>query len=152
MNLKQLISFIFYTLILGFLGSIFVNKESYNLLIKPDFAPPPIVFGIAWTILYILMGISFYYIYNSSDKEKRKKAIKLYILQLLVNISWPFIFFKLGYLYVSFIWLLILLILVIIMTIKFSKIDKKAALLQIPYIAWLIFAGILNLSIYVLNS
>lgn len=151
MKLKQLLGFILYTLLLGFLGSTFVNTDMYNSLIKPEFSPPSYVFAIVWTILYIIMGISLYLIYNSKSGNK-KDAILFYMLQLFVNVTWPILFFRLELIYIAFIWLVILFILVLTSTIKFSKIDKRVALLQIPYILWLIFAGILNLNIYMLNS
>jgi tryptophan-rich sensory protein len=150
-RLKELLMFVLGTLAVGFLGSLLGNFDTYKNLIKPSFSPPSLVFPIAWTILYILMGISAYIVYMSVNKEKRNSTLVIFYVQLLVNVIWSYIFFGLGYKLLAFIWLLILLVLVIIMSIKFYKIKHIAGLLQIPYILWLMFAGILNYSIYTLN-
>ena len=119
---------------------------------KPWFSPPAIVFPIAWTALYILMGISTYLVCeNKTDKKFKKRACFIYLAQLLVNVLWTPLFFRFKLYLLSFFWILLLIILVGIMIIKFYKIKPLAGYLQIPYILWLIFASILNFSIYLLN-
>ena len=119
---------------------------------KPLFSPPAIVFPIAWTALYILMGISTYLVCeNKTDKKFKKRACFIYLAQLLVNVLWTPLFFRFKLYLLSFFWILLLIILVGIMIIKFYKIKPLAGYLQIPYILWLIFASILNFSIYLLN-
>lgn len=117
---------------------------------KPSFTPPSIVFPIAWTILYILMGISSYLIYQSDSSEK-KSAFVIYGIQLVINSLWTYFFFNLKWFLFSFILVLVILFLVIIMIIKFYKINKTAAYLQIPYVLWLCFAAILSFNVYLLN-
>lgn len=117
---------------------------------KPAFTPPAIVFPIAWTILYILMGISSYLIFESDSSEK-DSALLIYGIQLVINSLWTFFFFNLKLFLFSFVLVLIILLLVIIMTIKFYKINKTAAYLQIPYVVWLIFAAILSYNVFLLN-
>lgn len=119
--------------------------------IKPVFSPPDWFFPIAWTILYILMGISSYIISTTQTEEDKKTATLLYYIQLVFNFIWPFIFFSLEAYLIAFIWIIILWVLIIATTIEFYKIDKTAALLMIPYITWVTFAAILNFSIYLLN-
>lgn len=152
-NYKMLIIFIGFALAAGFLGALLGgNMASFKTLKKPFFAPPPIVFPIVWTILYILMGISSYLICcNKTDKKFKKRACFFYLIQLLVNTLWSLFFFRLGWLFFAFLWLLLLVVLVIIMIIKFYKLKPLAAYLQIPYLLWLIIAGILNISIVILN-
>lgn len=133
-----------------------LNRNSmavYNGLQKSFLNPPAIVFPIVWTILYILMGIAAYRIYmiNKSGKNDNG-AYFYYLVQLGVNLLWPFVFFGFRLYGVSFVILLILLVLVIITTIKFFKVDKIAGILMIPYILWLIFAGVLNFFAYMLNE
>ena len=136
---------------IGFIGSLIGNvKEGFQSVIKPVFSPPGFVFPIAWTILYTLMGISSYIVYKSNDIGK-KEALTLYGAQLLINASWTFFFFNLKWYLFSFFLILLILVLAIIMTEKFYLINKKAGLLQIPYLLWLIFAAVLNYSIYSLN-
>ena len=127
------------------------SMNFYNNLVKPPLSPPSWVFSVVWTILFILMGISAYLIYIS-DSPYKNNALKIYIAQLIVNALWTIIFFNLEMYLFAFIWLLFLLMLIILMIISFSKINKTAAYLQIPYLLWVIFAGYLNLSIYFLNS
>lgn len=134
--------------LVGFLTSGSVNI--YENLIKPPLSPPSFLFPIAWTILYILMGISAYLIYIS-DSPYKKNALTIYILQLIVNFSWSFIFFNMQDFLLAFIWLVILWLLIIVMIKYFANINKAAAYLQFPYLLWLSFAGYLNLAVYLLN-
>jgi len=134
--------------LVGFLTSSSVNV--YQNLIKPPLSPPSFLFPIAWTILYILMGISAYLIYIS-DSPYKKNALIIYIIHLIINFSWSFIFFNMQNFLFAFIWLVILWLLVFLMIKYFAKINKAAAYLQVPYLLWLTFAGYLNLAVYLLN-
>ena len=122
----------------------------YDMQKKPFFAPPNVVFPVVWTILYILMGISAAWIWNSKDPQKMQ-ALKTYALQLAVNFLWSFIFFGLHQYFLAFLWLLFLIFLVAKMNKEFAQIDIKAAKLQIPYLFWCCFAAILNLGVWWLN-
>ena len=118
------------------------------LVLKPPFSPPAIVFPIAWTILYLLMGISFYIITSQNNNQN---SIKLFIIQLSINYIWPFIFFKLEFYYFAAFWLLLLIYFVTSMIKNFFYIKKIAAYLQFPYLIWLLFALYLNLGVALLN-
>lgn len=136
---------------IGFIiGLLTSSNANYNDFIRPDFAPPPWLFPSVWTILYTLMGISYYLIF-SSHNSKRLNALNIYKLQLIVNYFWSIIFFVLNLKLLAFFWIILLIILVTIMIIRFYQINKIAAYIQIPYLIWLVFASILNLSIYFLN-
>ena len=130
-------------------GAITSSSIQYNILIKPVFAPPSILFPIVWTILYVLMGISYGILESKSLVNSEIKFI--YYFQLFVNSMWSIIFFTFEWRLFAFIWLLILILLIIAMIIKFYNKDKVAGLLQIPYLLWALFASYLNLSIYLLN-
>ena len=148
---KNLIISILIPNVLGFLGSLIGNVQNgFEGITKPSFTPPALVFPIAWTILYILMGVSTYIIYESNSKEKTKSLV-IYGIQLILNASWTFFFFNLNWFFFSFILVIIILILVIIMIYKFYNINKTAAYLQLPYVLWLIFAAILSYNVYLLN-
>lgn len=126
--------------------------ENFAALEQPFFAPPAWLFPVAWTILYTLMGISSYLILTSgAPKADVEDAIRLYAYQLAVNFLWPTFFFNLGWYLFSFFWLVLLWVLVLLMILKFKEINKIAAYLNIPYILWLTFAGVLNLAIWILN-
>lgn len=152
MNIKKLIFFIVSTLIIGNLFSFLTmnNMNEYNSLVKPPLNPPGILFPIIWTILFILMGISLYLVSETRGKDKTN-SYKLYIIQLLVNTFWTLFFFGLNLRLFSFLWIILLILLVVAMIYNFSKTNKLAAYLQIPYLLWILFAAYLNLSIYVLN-
>lgn len=131
-------------------GLLISKSINYNLLQKPPLAPPSIIFPIIWSILYILMGISYGIL-----KEKEllnSKAKFIYYFQFFLNSIWPILFFILNYRFFSFIWIILLDIAVIIMIINFYKKNKLAGLLQIFYLIWIIFASYLNLAIYLLNK
>ena len=133
----------------GIVGFIISGFMDYNMLQQPPFAPPAILFPIVWTILYVLMGVS-YGILKSKGKTN-DKINSVYYEQLFINLLWPIFFFVLDWRLFSFVWIILLVIAVIKMIIEFYKEDKIAGLLQIPYLIWLLFASYLNLSFYLLN-
>lgn len=151
--MKKLIISLLISLGVGGLSALITSgsMDVYSTLIKPPFAPPSILFPIVWTILYILMGISSYMIYESYSDD-RNGALGVYLFQLLINFIWPIFFFLLGYRFIALIIILILLISIIYMIIKFYKINRTAAYLQIPYLIWVSFATYLNYAFYILNK
>lgn len=152
-NFKALIISILIPVCVGALSALMTKNSinSYKELIQPSLAPPSWVFPIVWTILFILMGISAYIVYVS-DSPYKEFALKVYAAQLVVNFFWSIIFFNLEMYLLAFVWLILLLILIMLMIFSFSKINKTAAYLQIPYLLWVIFAGYLNFGIYLLNK
>ena len=133
----------------GLVGILIAPNIDYNSLIKPAFSPPSILFPIIWTILYILMGISYWLL--DKDNLVTRKINNIYYLQLTFNALWSILFFILKWRLISIIWIIILDILVIIMIIKMSKQKRISGLIQIPYLIWIIFATYLNIFIYLLN-
>lgn len=134
----------------GIVGLIISGSIDYNSLQKPFLAPPSILFPIVWTILYILMGVSYGILKSKALIEPKTKFI--YYLQLFVNATWSIIFFTLKWRLFAFIWIILLDLLVIIMIIEFYKKNKIAGLIQIPYLLWVLFASYLNLAVYLLNK
>ncbi|MEE0060279.1 MAG: TspO/MBR family protein [Acutalibacteraceae bacterium] len=151
-NLKQLAISLAISLGVGLLAGILTANsfDVYSGLIKPTLSPPAVLFPIVWTVLYALMGISAYIIYKS-DSDYKYLALTIYVLQLVFNFFWSIIYFNLQNPLFAFVWLVMLWVLIIAMIITFAKIDKTAALLQIPYLLWVTFAGYLNLALYILN-
>ena len=129
------------------------NMMLYSEITKPPLAPPAILFPIVWTILYILMGIGSARIYLKKEAmpDQTTNALKTYVLQLGFNFFWSLIFFNLQTFFFAFIWLVVVWGLIIIMLYEFYKIDKFAAIINIPYLLWVTFALYLNLAIYILN-
>lgn len=150
---KSLIASLAITLGTGFLSGLISRNgmESFKTIKKPVLSPPAIAFPIVWTILFILMGISLYIIWNS-EGENKKKALIIFALQLLVNFIWSPVFFNLKSYLGAFIILVVLLVLIVMMIGEFKKLNKTAAYLNIPYLLWVTFAGYLNFSIYLLNK
>lgn len=150
-KLKIYLKSILVPVIVGGISGLIISKSiDYNSLIKPPFSPPSIVFPIVWTILYILMGVSYGILKDKKVLDEKSKII--YYLQLFVNALWPILFFTLKYRLFAFIWIILLDILVIIMIIAFYKKNKLSGILQIPYLVWTLFASYLNLYIYLLNK
>ena len=132
---KRLIIFILIPLLLGTLVGLLTSVNT-----DVDSIIPSWIFPVVWTILYILMGVSSYIVY-----EKIGEVPKIYIVQLIFNLLWSFVFFKFKLFTIAFIWIIILFILVIRMIKVFRNIDIKSGNLQIPYAIWLVVAAILNL-------
>lgn len=126
------------------------NMDIYKNIVKPPLAPPSFLFPLVWSVLYVLMGISSAAIYLSGRPNKRA-ALLTYAVSLAVNFFWSIIFFNMQAYTFAFIWLLLLLILIIYTVKKYKPINAAAAYLQIPYLAWVTFAGYLNLMIAILN-
>ncbi|WP_290772001.1 TspO/MBR family protein [Anaerofustis sp.] len=152
-NFKHLIISILIPLLIGGLSALLTKNSMsiYQNLILPPLSPPGIVFPIIWTILFILMGISSYIIYQSNGEEK-ENALKIYIIQLLLNFIWSIIFFKFTNFVIAFTILVILWIFILKMISCFSEISNISGKLQIPYLLWVTFAGYLNLMVVVLNK
>ncbi|MBQ7091414.1 MAG: tryptophan-rich sensory protein [Clostridia bacterium] len=127
------------------------SMEKYKALRQPPLAPPGWVFPVVWTALFVLMGVGAAMVCLSGSSSK-KKPIAIYGLQLAVNFFWTILFFLLEARLFAFFWLLLLLGLAVWMAVSFARVNKTAGLLQIPYILWLLFAGYLNLAVYLLNG
>lgn len=134
----------------GIVGLIISDSIDYNSLQKPFLAPPSTLFPIMWTILYILMGVSYGILKDRKLIDSKTNTI--YYLQLFVNALWSIIFFTLKWRLFAFIWIILLDILIIVMIINFYKKNKLSGLLQLPYLLWSLFASYLNLFIYLLNK
>lgn len=137
---------IFLPLILGSIIGLIISTDSYSIINKPLLSPPSIVFPIVWTILYLIMGYSYY-------KSSRNNDIKkYYYLQLIVNLLWSIIFFSFKLYFIAIIWIMILIYLVIKMIKLFYNDNKTLGLINIPYLAWLFFALYLTIGVYLLNK
>lgn len=133
-------------LVVGFIIMPFMD---YETLQKPPLAPPGFLFPIIWTILYALMGVSYGILQAKGKLDEEAKRI--YWLQLGINVLWPIAFFVLRWRLFAFLWIILLVLAVIQMIRVFKQRDLLAGNLQIPYLAWTIFASYLNLGIYLLN-
>ncbi len=124
----------------------------YGSLTLPPLAPPSWVFPAVWTVLFLLMGAASWLVWQAdAPLEERKRAMGLYGVQLAVNFVWPLLFFRAERYLLAFFWLILLLWLVAVTARAFAKICSRAAWMLAPYLAWLLFAGYLNLFVWLLN-
>ena len=128
------------------------NMDIYNEINRPPLSPPSVLFPIVWSVLYILMGISLYLVWNNNDTTADKsRAYLFFALQLFLNFLWSPIFFAARQFLAAFVIIVLLWLAIVGMIVSFYKISKPAALLQIPYLLWVTFAAYLNLGVYLLN-
>lgn len=139
---------------LGAIAGLFTAEavpEWYETLNRPSFNPPNWLFGPVWTTLFLLMGISLFLIWKQNAGKERNLAILVFMLQLLLNFGWSFIFFYFNIIGFALIEIILLWISIVIMLVLFYKIKPIAAYINIPYLLWVTFAAILNASYYFLN-
>lgn len=133
----------------------FITKDGmmmFNYIDKPPLSPPQWLFPVAWTLLYILMGIAAYLVYNAKTPNTQKcRALLLYAVQLALNFVWPIVFFNGENFMLALICIIALLFFVVATALAFYKCDKRAGALMLPYVLWTVFATYLNYGIYVLN-
>lgn len=151
---KKLIVSILIPLAVGGAAALIANGnfKDFEALNKPPLAPPAWAFPAAWTLLYILMGIAAYLVYCSEKYPGRiERALTFYAVQLFMNFCWTLIFFNLKLYLAAFIWLVLLWGAIAGTALLFRFISKPAGWLMLPYLAWVTFAGYLNLGVYILN-
>lgn len=151
--LKLLVS-ILLPLALGAIAGMFTAQsvpEWYATLNQPSFNPPNWIFGPVWTTLYILMGISLFLIWKQDASKKRNLAISVFLLQLLLNFAWSFLFFYFNMIGLALLEIVVLWISIVVMMVLFYRIKPLASYINIPYLLWVTFATVLNASYYFLN-
>jgi len=139
----------------GVIGAFFTSpaiSSWYVTLQKPSFNPPNWIFAPVWILLFLLMGISLYLVWEKGlESKKVKTAIFIFAVQLILNTLWSILFFGLQSPLYAFIEIIILWLAILMTIISFYKISKPAAYFLLPYILWVSFAAILNFSIMILN-
>lgn len=153
-KVSDLLIYILSAELVGVASSLFAGNfgDIYLTLERPPLSPPGIVFPVVWSILYALMGASACIIgASNTDKKDIQSALRIYCIQLLVNFSWSIVFFRFQALWTAVIVIIALLILIIVMIVKFYRINRAAAFINIPYLLWVIFAGYLNIATAIIN-
>lgn len=151
-NLRTLLPSLLLPSAVGGVGAVItaMGMDAYRQLKQPPLVPPGWVFGVVWTVLYLLMGYAAYRVRSSSCFEK-EGALQAYYIQLALNFLWVVVFFRFGMLWLAAV-VLALLIAAILLTMKrFASCETTAARLLIPYLAWCAFALYLNVGTAVLN-
>jgi benzodiazapine receptor len=154
-DIVRLIVSIVVSQLAGGLGAIFTTPAIptwYAGLNKPPFNPPNSVFFPVWTTLYTLMGIAAFLVWRKGlDQPRVRGALTIFAVQLILNVAWSVIFFGLYSLFGAVIAIILLWIAILANIVAFWRISKAAGALLIPYILWVSFAGILNVSVWMLN-
>ena len=154
---RSLFIIIFITLCCSYASGLVTRNNSetwYASLTKSSLSPPNWVFGPIWVTLYILMSIAVWGVYDKLKYIKTEDAdhiIKLYYLHLLINISWPIIFFEFQLILLGFLNIILLLIFIFYLMKLYIKVLYSSFILMVPYFLWVCFAGYLNFEIFRLN-
>lgn len=142
--------YLFFPLFCGsIIGLLISSNIDYGLLNKPLLSPSGFIFPIVWSILYLLMGIS--YLLYKTNKDNCKLIDIVYYINLFVNLLWSIFFFVFKWRLFSLIWIILLLVIVIYLLILFWKNYKPSFYINIPYLLWIIFATYLTFGVYILN-
>lgn len=155
-SVLKLMASVFIALLAGFVGSLFTFSAIpswYAQLNKPFFTPPDWLFGPVWTILYILMGIAGFLVWEKKNRtpDLFPQVLKWYLIQLTLNSLWSILFFGLRIPFIAFVEIIILWISIVKTISLFKIVSPQAALLLYPYLGWVTFASVLNFGIMVLN-
>ncbi len=150
-RMVSLAGFLALVVLTAWLGSQFPAGEYYALLNKPDWAPPAWLFGPVWSVLYVLMAVAMWKVWDSGQ-QARTGALAWWLLQLGLNAAWSWLFFGLTRIGWAMAELAVLIGLVIFCIKAFSLISRSAAWLMVPYLLWLVFALVLNFSLWSLNG
>jgi benzodiazapine receptor len=153
-DLIVLAFFVALCLVIGALGAAVVATSVdtwYADLAKPSFTPPDRLFGPVWTVLYVLMAIAAWRVWCSADRDTRRGPLTLFALQLALTLGWTVVFFGLQKIGAAVATIVVLDVGVVVTTLAFRSIDRWAGLLMVPYLAWSVFATVLNIAIWRLN-
>jgi len=138
----------------GLLGAVFTIPSIttwYLYLNKPIFNPPNWIFGPVWTMLYLLMGVSLFLLLEKQLKKQKNFLVALFSIQLFLNFLWSVVFFGWHFPVWALVDIMLLWLSIALLIVDFWKFSKQASLMLIPYLLWVSFASILNLSIVILN-
>lgn len=153
-SVAVLVGFVLVAQMAGLLGIPFTDRAIggwYDGLDKPAFNPPSWVFGPVWTALYVLIGVAAWRIWRQHADADREVALSWWAIQLVLNAAWTPLFFGARAPWVALVEIVVLWVAIVITTMRFRRIDTVAAVLMVPYLAWVSFATVLNASIAWMN-
>lgn len=152
-RLKSLLVAVAIPLAVGALSKLISGdiEGTYQALALPDFAPPPGIFAVVWPLLFVLMGIASYLVWETPEGGARTQALTFYAVQLALNFIWSPLFFRLG-MYKAALWeLCALFVMAAVTAVCFAKLDRRTVWLMTPYLLWLAYAGVLCGAIAAMN-
>lgn len=151
-NVVGLVLWVLAALAAGWIGSNFMPGEWYASLAKPSWNPPSSVFAPVWTALYVLMGVAAWLVWREVGFSGARLALLLFIIQLVLNALWSYLFFGLQRPMIAFIEILVLWCAILATLVSFWKVRPGAGALLIPYLCWVSFASALNYQLWRLNA
>ena len=148
-----LLGWLLVSFVTGGVGSLAsVNAAGfYGQLAQPSWAPPAWLFGPVWSLLFVLMGIAAWLVWREHGFRNARPALTLYALQLLANALWSWLFFAWHQGALAFAEVVLLWLLIAATIASFWRLQRLAALLLVPYLAWVTFAAVLNFTLWRLN-
>lgn len=152
---NKILSFLLFLIVtfsasfIGAFATINYKEPWYSLLIKPSFNPPDWVFGPVWTTLYLLMTIAIWKVWQSNFRNIN--IVYTYFIHLFFNTMWSIVFFVFHNILLAFMIIIVLIAFILYLMIQYKKINPISFYLMIPYLAWCIFASVLNFSILIIN-
>ncbi|WP_410766265.1 TspO/MBR family protein [Haloferax sp. DFSO60] len=152
-NVAELLGWVILAQLAGVVGSVFTVTAIgswYDTLVRPWFAPPNWVFGPVWVTLFTLMGVAAYLV-SQSNSPRSRRALIVFGGQLVVNVAWSAAFFGLESPALGLVVIVGLLGGILLTIWEFAQVDRRAALLLVPYLAWVAFATVLNYGFWSLN-
>jgi benzodiazapine receptor len=132
-------------------GGRFAPTAWYQEIAKPPWTPPAWIFGPVWTALYIMMGVAAWLVWRKRETPGAVVALGVYVVQLVLNGLWSWIFFYLHRIGLALADLIVLWVLIVVTCVLFWRVRRAAGVLLLPYIVWVTFAGFLNQAIWALN-
>ena len=153
-SIKYLILCLAIPLAVGGLSAFLTQNgmEQFQKLNKPPLTPPGWLFPVAWTILYLMMGLASYLVWKSDGpRHTVRGALTLYGIQLAFNFFWTILFFDMNRYLFAFFWLIALWVLILATALRFYRLSRTAGYLMVPYLLWVAFAGYLNFGVYLMN-
>lgn len=153
-SMLALLGFLALTLGIGYVGGLATERSDdtwYRELELPAFAPPDEAFGPVWTLLYAMMALAAWRIWRLSPSAPRRRALLLWLVQLVPNLAWPLLFFGLRSPGLALLDIVLLLALIALTTVALFRLDRLAGLLFVPYLAWVAYAFVLNAAIWLMN-
>ncbi|MFC7204888.1 TspO/MBR family protein [Haloferax namakaokahaiae] len=152
-DVAELVGWVVLAQLAGLVGSVFTVTSIgswYDTLVRPEFAPPNWVFGPVWTTLFALMGVAAFLV-SQSNSPRTRRALTVFGAQLVVNVAWSAAFFGLQSPALGLVVIVVLLGAICLTMWEFAQVDRRAALLLVPYLAWVAFATVLNYGFWTLN-
>jgi translocator protein len=153
-QIGKLVASLLLPLGIGAIAGMFTAKAIpgwYASLNQPSFNPPNWVFGPVWTMLYLILGISLFLVWEMDAGRERNQGILVFMVQLLLNFCWSFFFFYFKMIGVALADILVLWITIVFMLVRLYKLKPVIAYINIPYLLWVTFATALNMAYFFLN-